>query len=135
MGRAADGACGGCSGWGARVRRCRAAALGGDRLSAMAKRKKKDSTSEKVAARRAARKAAAAQAADPKLRRSFQGLPGEADWVAMREVIPAATAQVRATGEYGDRDVTIATVLPGMIPAMHREDGAILIALQTRTNS
>ncbi|HLR28026.1 MAG TPA: DUF5926 family protein [Ruania sp.] len=101
----------------------------------MAKRKKKDSTSEKVAARRAARKAAAAQAADPKLRRSFQGLPGEADWVAMREVIPAATAQVRTTGEYGDRDVTIATVLPGMIPAMHREDGAILIALQTRTNS
>src|SRR5699024_11432652 len=55
--------------------------------------------------------------------------------VAMREVPPAAPPRVRTTGEYGARDVTIATVLPGMIPAMHREDGAILIALQTRTNS
>ena len=101
----------------------------------MAKRKQKDSTSEKVAARRAARKAAAAQAADPKLRRSFEGLPSEADWVAMREVVPAASAQVHTTAEYGARDVTIATVLPGMIPAMHRDDGVILIALQTRTSS
>ncbi|HLS61949.1 MAG TPA: DUF5926 family protein [Ruania sp.] len=101
----------------------------------MAKRKKKGPVNEKVAARRAARKAAAAQAANPALRRSFEGLPGEADWVAMREVVPAATAQVHTTAEHGDRDVTIATVLPGMIPAMHRDDGAIFIALQTITSS
>jgi len=101
----------------------------------MAKRKKKGPVNEKVAARRAARKAAAAQAADPALRRSFEGLPGEADWVAMREVVPAATAQVHTTAAHGDRDVTIATVLPGMIPAMHRDDGVILIALQTITSS
>ena len=101
----------------------------------MAKRKKKGPVNEKVAARRAARKAAAAQAGNPTPRRSFEGLPGEADWVALREVVPAATAQVHTTAEYGDRDVTIATVLPGMIPAMRREDGAILLALQTVTSS
>lgn len=101
----------------------------------MARRKKKGPVNEKVAARRAARKAAAARAADPAPRRSFEGLPGEADWVAMREVVPAATAQVHTTAEHGDRDVVIATVLPGMIPAMHRDDGVILLALQTMTSS
>ena len=101
----------------------------------MARRKKKGPVNEKVAARRAARKAAAARAANPAPRRSFEGLPGEADWVAMREVVPAATAQVHTTAEHGDRDVVIATVLPGMIPAMHRDDGVILLALQTMTSS
>ena len=47
----------------------------------------------------------------PFVLRPFEGLPGEPDWVAMREVVPAATATARTTPEHGSRDVVIATVL------------------------
>lgn len=62
--------------------------------------------------------------------RPFENLPGEADWVALREVVPAATASARTTAEYGARDITVTTVLPEGWPALHRMDGAILLALQ-----
>jgi hypothetical protein len=62
--------------------------------------------------------------------RPFEGLPGEADWVALREVVPAATATVRTSKAYGARDVVIATVLPAGWPALHRADGVLLVALQ-----
>ncbi|WP_200837579.1 DUF5926 family protein [Ruania rhizosphaerae] len=101
----------------------------------MAKRKKQGPVNEKVAARRAARKAAKASGGALAPRRSFEGLPGEADWVAMREVVPAASATARTTAEYGSRDITVVTVLPGLLPAMHREDGQILVALQNVTSS
>ena len=58
--------------------------------------------------------------------RPFEGLPCEADWVALREIVPAATATVRTTAEHGARDVTVTTVLPMAWPAMHRADGAVL---------
>ena len=67
--------------------------------------------------------------------RPFEGLPGEADWVAMREIVPAATAVVRTTAAHGSRDVTVATVLPMAWPAMHRADGSILLGLQTQGGS
>ncbi|QTE29590.1 DUF5926 family protein [Pengzhenrongella sicca] len=67
--------------------------------------------------------------------RPFAGLPGEPDWVALREVVPAATAPVRTTAEYGSRDVVIATVLPMAWPALHRADGVVLVALQTNSGS
>ncbi len=67
--------------------------------------------------------------------RPFEGLPGEPDWVAMREVVPAATATARTTKEYGARDVVVATVLPAAWPALHRGDGAIMIALQQHAGS
>jgi hypothetical protein len=67
--------------------------------------------------------------------RPFEGLPGEADWVAMREIVPAATAFVRTTAAHGSRDVTVATVLPMAWPAMHRADGSILLGLQTQGGS
>ena len=67
--------------------------------------------------------------------RPFEGLPGEPDWVAMREVVPAATGTVRTTKEYGSRDVVIATILPSAWPAVHRGDGAILLALQQHAGS
>ncbi|TDE91518.1 topoisomerase II [Occultella glacieicola] len=105
----------------------------------MAKRKKSDGVNEKVAARRAARKAAqaanAAGAAGEGVRRTFAGLPGEADWVAMREVVPAATATARTTSAHGSRDVVVASLIPGMLPAMHRTDGVIMVALQTASTS
>ena len=62
--------------------------------------------------------------------RPFEGLPGEADWVALREVVPSATATVRTRKEYGGRDVVIATVLPAACPALLRADGMLLVALQ-----
>ena len=67
--------------------------------------------------------------------RPFAGLPGEPDWVAMRELIPAATAAVRTTSEYGARDVVVTSTLPDAWPALHRQDGQVLVALQTHSSS
>ncbi|MBI9113572.1 DUF5926 family protein [Sanguibacter suaedae] len=67
--------------------------------------------------------------------RPFEGLDGEPDLVALREVVPAATATARTTAEHGARDITFTTVLPGAWPALHRADGAVLVALQTHAGS
>lgn len=67
--------------------------------------------------------------------RPFQGLPGECDWVAMREIVPAATATVKISSEFGGGEVTVATVLPLAWPALHRADGTIMIGLQTSGSS
>lgn len=67
--------------------------------------------------------------------RPFEGLPGETDWVAMRELVPAATATVRTTTEHGARDVVVTTALPDAWPGLHRQDGTVLVALQTRSSS
>ncbi|MBA3523020.1 MAG: SEC-C domain-containing protein [Geodermatophilaceae bacterium] len=62
--------------------------------------------------------------------RPFEGLATECDWVAMRELVPAGTSPLRLTGEYADRDVTLATVLPMALPALTRADGRILLGVQ-----
>ncbi len=67
--------------------------------------------------------------------RPFEGLPGEGDWVAMREIVPAATVAVRTTPEHGGREVTVTTVLPMAWPAMHRADGTVFVGLQTQGGS
>ena len=67
--------------------------------------------------------------------RPFEGLPGEPDWVAMRELVPAATATARTTAAYGYREVLVATVLPLAWPAQHRGDGVVAIALQQNAGS
>ncbi len=67
--------------------------------------------------------------------RPFADLPGEADWVALREIVPSATAQVRTLPEFGGRDVTVVTSLPESWPALHRIDGVVLVALQTNAGS
>src|SRR5919112_4325414 len=78
------------------------------------------------------------------VRRPFAGLPGEPDWVALREVVPAATAVVDLAEDYrrpatGDRpaieQVTVATVLPMAWPALHRADGTVYVGLQTAGGS
>ncbi|WNB85506.1 DUF5926 family protein [Cellulomonas sp. ATA003] len=71
----------------------------------------------------------------PFVLRPFEGLPGEPDWVAMREIVPAATATARTTAEHGARDVVVTTLLPMGWPALHRADGVVLLALQTRAGS
>ena len=65
-------------------------------------------------------------------RRPFAGLPGEPEWVALREVVPAAT--FGATTRDG-REVTVATVLPMAWPAMVRPDGSVLLGLQGKARS
>ncbi|MFL6238969.1 MAG: DUF5926 family protein [Actinomycetes bacterium] len=75
------------------------------------------------------------RATAPPPRRPFRGLPGEADWVALREIVPAATAPVSLTGEYAGRQATVATVLPLGWPAMVRADGAVFVGLQVTGSS
>ena len=67
--------------------------------------------------------------------RPFEGLPSEPDWVALKELVPAATATARTTKEHGGVDVLVTTVLPTSWPALHRADGTILLALQTVSSS
>lgn len=65
--------------------------------------------------------------------RPFEGLPSECDWVAMRELVPAATSPLRLTGEHADRDVTLTTVLPLALPALTKPDGRIFLGLQVHS--
>lgn len=68
----------------------------------------------------------------PPVTRPFEGLPGEADWVALRELVPAATAVLRTTD---GREVTLASVLPGGTPALVRANGEILLGVQMQASS
>ena len=62
--------------------------------------------------------------------RPFDGLGGETDLIALREFVPAATAPLTVKGS--DRSVTLCTLLPGAVPAMVRDSGAIWLALQVQ---
>ena len=66
--------------------------------------------------------------------RPFEGLAGECDWVALREIVPAATAPIHLT-DHPDRTVVLTTVLPMAWPALVRDTGEIYLALQVTTNS
>ncbi len=96
-----------------------------------------------------------AQQRAPFAARPFEGLPAETEWVAMRELIPAATATIRFTppaaggaqdgtdgidsggggAGAGTREATVATVLPMAWPALHRSDGQLMVALQAGSSS
>jgi hypothetical protein len=71
--------------------------------------------------------------------RPFEGLADEPEWIALRELVPAASAPLRLkteiTDEYGDRPVTLSTVLPMAWPAMTRQDGRVFIGLQRHVQS
>ncbi|MBM6403432.1 topoisomerase II [Phycicoccus sp. CSK15P-2] len=71
--------------------------------------------------------------------RPFAGLPNETDWVAMREILPAATAVVTVRLEHvpdgAPQEVTVATVLPLAWPGLHRADGTVLIGTQAGNSS
>ncbi|WP_406124581.1 DUF5926 family protein [Streptomyces sp. NBC_00989] len=80
---------------------------------------------------------AAAHAVTELVQRPFEGLPGEGDWVALRELVPAATVALPLTGGLpeGVPSVTLATVLPMAWPALRRDDGSVLLGLQNDTAS
>lgn len=71
----------------------------------------------------------------PFVARTFEGLPGECDWVAFREIVPAATAAVALRPDLGtDRDVLVCSLLPGGAPGLVRPDGTIWLGLQVQHN-
>lgn len=78
---------------------------------------------------------AAARAAHTRVVRPLQGLADEPEWVAMRDIVPAATAGLVPIGEYADRSVTLCSVLPMAWPALVRQDGSVMLASQTQTSS
>lgn len=71
--------------------------------------------------------------------RPFAGLPNETDWVAMREIIPAATAVVTVAPAHvpsgAPSEATVATVLPLAWPGLHRTDGTVFIGTQSGSSS
>src|ERR1051325_6747494 len=71
--------------------------------------------------------------------RPFEGLTDEPEWIALRELIPAASAPLQLKdeiiAEYGDRPVTLSTVLPMAWPAMTRQDGRGFVGLQRHVQS
>ena len=67
--------------------------------------------------------------------RPFEGLASECDIVAMREIVPAASARLTLTGENADRHVTLVTVLPMAWPALVRGDGSIMLGMQVNVGS
>lgn len=72
--------------------------------------------------------------AAPYVGRPFEGLPSECDVVAMRELVPAATAPLtlsEASGAVG-REVQLCTLLPMAAPAMVRDSGAVWLGLQVQ---
>jgi hypothetical protein len=64
--------------------------------------------------------------------RPFAGLPSECDVIAMRDLVPAATAPLPLKDS--DRSVRLCTLLPAAAPAMVRDSGEIWLALQVRHN-
>lgn len=63
--------------------------------------------------------------------RPFEGLANELEFAAMRELLPAASLQVTASWEGETKPVTFVTAAPGGAQGVVREDGAILVGLQT----
>ena len=64
--------------------------------------------------------------------RPFEGLPSECDVVALRELVPAATAPL--TLKDSDRTVQLCSLLPMAAPAMVRDSGEIWLGLQVQHN-
>ncbi|MEU4198421.1 DUF5926 family protein [Streptomyces sp. NPDC045470] len=79
----------------------------------------------------------AAHAVTELVQRPFEGLQGECDWVALRELVPAATVELKLKDGLpeGVPSVTLATVLPMAWPALRRDNGAVLLGLQNDTAS
>ena len=65
--------------------------------------------------------------------RPFEGIAGECDLIAMREIIPAATAPLELRPGVADgRPVLLCSLLPMAAPALSREDGSIWLGLQVQ---
>jgi uncharacterized protein DUF5926/SEC-C motif-containing protein len=72
--------------------------------------------------------------------RSFQGLAGECDWVALREFVQAGTAPITLRPDAFDGaakgvDVQAVSLLPGIAPALKRETGEVWVGVQVAHQS
>jgi len=76
---------------------------------------------------------AAGGAPAPFVNRPFEGLPSECDVVALRELVPAATAPLTLKDD-PDRTVLLCSLLPMASPAMVRDSGEIWLGLQVQHN-
>jgi hypothetical protein len=65
--------------------------------------------------------------------RPFAGRADETEWVALREIVPAATAPLRLKGS--DVPITLSTVLPLHWPAMVTRGGRRFLGLQVGSRS
>ena len=66
--------------------------------------------------------------------RPFEGLAAERQLIALREFVPSATAPL-PLAQPGDRDVTLASLLPGAAAAVVRPDSTALVAMQVLARS
>ena len=65
--------------------------------------------------------------------RPFEGLAAECDIVALRELVPAATAPLELAGSVDtDRAVLLCSLLPMAAPALVRQDGTVWLGLQVQ---
>jgi hypothetical protein len=65
--------------------------------------------------------------------RPFAGLASECDVVAMRELVPAATAPLPLQESVAtDRSVVLCSLLPMAAPALVRQDGTVWLGLQVQ---
>lgn len=68
----------------------------------------------------------------PYVVRTFAGLPGECDLIALREMVPAATGTLKLRDS--DRVIRMCSLLPGATPGIVRPDGEIWVGLQVTHN-
>ncbi len=65
--------------------------------------------------------------------RPFEGIAGECDLIAMREIIAAATAPLTLRDGIGEgRPVQLCSLLPMAAPALSRADGSVWLGLQVQ---
>lgn len=63
--------------------------------------------------------------------RPFEGMPSEADVIALRELVPSATASLTLKSD-PDKVVRLASLLPMAAPGMVRESGQIWLGMQVQ---
>ena len=66
--------------------------------------------------------------------RPFEGLAGECELVALREFVPSATVSLPLLVP-GERELTLATVLPMAAAGLVRSDGAAFVGMQVQIRS
>lgn len=67
----------------------------------------------------------------PFVARTFEGLPSEGDWIALREFVPSASGTVRLND---GTTVRVCSLLPGSGAGLVRPDGEIWLGLQVTHN-
>jgi len=71
--------------------------------------------------------------------RPFAGMVDEPEWIALRELVPAASAPLQLAPDvvehFGDVPVILATVLPMAMPALRKPDGRVFLGLQRHVQS